>query len=296
MAKRLQRASDLPEWFDPEKYSAAGSLDTAGWYEQLCLRRDLFGLVGSYLWDRRNGQDPSQRGDNLAEVLAIVRQAPIVDVTANELLRVYFYGGAMHELRSRNPLYSHGVHLTTVRNFYLTEGNIEKEKRDFAKLFFGQIFETDRDWTQPLKYKCEDWIDEPVDNIVEQAGVDVNVRVNMLLPDSVLIDRFKQMLQSVRNEMQRTRFGGLPNWRKPDFASWIRFGVLPFLDLLLWQRETGMSIPNRVMADAIYAPGEGGEEVVRKTTSKLADELMSRRYLEALCALAAYEISERSAG
>lgn len=84
------------------------------------------------------------------------------------------------------------------------------------------------------------------------------------------------------------------NWRKPDFADWNRFGVLPYLDLRIWGQETGTRISNRVMADAIFLPGEGGEEVVRKTTAKLARELLTLKHLETLAALAAQEIAERN--
>ena len=48
------------------------------------------------------------------------------------------------------------------------------------------------------------------------------------------------------------------------------------------------------MADAIFLPGEGGEEVVRKTTAKLARELLTLKHLETLAALAAQEIAERN--
>lgn len=293
MAKRIRRVSDLPNWFDLTKYAAADLLNTVGWYEQLSLRRHLRQIVDSYLANIQQKGSPGEIGGQLRQVLTLVRKAPIVDVTQSQLLKAYFYGGALHELKTRDPLYSHGVHLATVRDIYLTERNIDKKKRDYAGKFFDQIFGDNVDLKRLLKYTHKDWIDEPVDNIIESAGIELNVRVNMSVSDSVLIDRFRRMLLSARAKMRNKEFSGDSNWRRPDYSNWVQFGVLPFIDLLIWQREADVSIPNRVMADAIFAPGERGEETVRKTTSKLAFELLSQQYLRALSALGAYEISEQ---
>jgi hypothetical protein len=45
MTKRIRKVSQLPEWFDLAKYSKAESLDEAGWYEQLHVRRQLLNSV-----------------------------------------------------------------------------------------------------------------------------------------------------------------------------------------------------------------------------------------------------------
>lgn len=105
--------------------------------------------------------------------------------------------------------------------------------------------------------------------------------------------QFERLLNDLRSTLRRKSIV-TKNWRKPDFADWNRFGVLPYLDLRIWGQETGTRISNRVMADAIFLPGEGGEEVVRKTTAKLARELLTLKHLETLAALAAQEIAERN--
>ena len=63
-------------------------------------------------------------------------------------------------------------------------------------------------------------------------------------------------------------------FRTPDYREWARVGILQYLDLKAWEKQAEVTIPNRVMADAIFPHGEGGEEVVRKTTAKLADEVL----------------------
>ncbi|SEA50486.1 hypothetical protein SAMN05216411_1111 [Nitrosospira multiformis] len=48
------------------------------------------------------------------------------------------------------------------------------------------------------------------------------------------------------------------------------------------------------MADAIFPPGEGGEETVRKTTSIFVAEVLTPIFLETLWAEAAYEKGKRN--
>jgi hypothetical protein len=294
MAKRIKRVSDLPEWFNLKNYVDAESLSTAGWYEQFIVRRDLLSLIGSdrwHLWKIWKTNTPWTPQGNLTNALALIRTKPILDVTKNELLKAYFYGGALQELTNQHPRYSLGVHLSTVRNLYTAENAIEPEKREYARAFFASHF--DSDWTKPLTHKHVDWIDEPINAISISDSFKVIASVNMLLPDNVLIEQFKNMLQEQRDATKATGLS-IQNYRKPDFTNWINFGLLPYLDLQIWEREENVSIPNRVMADAIFLPGEGGEEVVRKTTEKLAKELLSLRNLETMAALAAYEITERN--
>ena len=295
MAKQIRRVGDLPEWFDLEKYAAAESLDVAGWYEQLSVRRGLHILLGwldKESWQAMDTQEVVTQSD--MRILEHVRATPIVDVAGDDMMRVHFYGGAMHELKSRQPLYALGVHLSTVRNFYRTERYIEREKRDYARKFFAQF---DDNLEMPPKFPCTDWIDEPIDAFTDSNGWvrALNITVNMQLPDKVLIEQFERILNERRARMQSV---GIPSEssRKHDLSGWHRFGVLPYLDLKIWEREEKVSIPNRVMADAIFPAGEGGEEVVRKTTAKLAFELVTEKRLEILASIAAHEIAEQNTG
>lgn len=299
MAKSIKHVSELPKWFSLEKYETAKSLDAAGWYEQLSVRSGMITLMKPPPW--WNGCKPSdfsKTDTHSMKVLELIRAKPILNIADNMTLKACFLGGIMHELKSKDLRYSFGVHLTTVRNLYWTENNIKEDKRAHARGFFEQIFNyvcTDLEKPFTFKYECEDWIDEPVDELVENNNSKLNITVNMLLPDKVLIEQFKQLLQCTRNQL--TYVGRvIENVEKPNFSAWCEHGVLPYLDLHIWQIETGMKIPNRVMADAIFPPGEGGEEKIRKTTKELADNLLTRKHLETLAALAAQEITEQNNG
>ncbi len=291
MAKIVKRATDLPNWFDLKKYSRTISLDAAGWYEQLTVRKWQMKLLD---W-RDEDQKPLLTSD--LERLDLTRTTAIVDVAANLTMRLFFYDGVMHEHRTESPVYSLGVRLSTVRDFYLTEGRIESEKRQYAHSFFSQ-FANSKNWLDEpteVRFPCLDWIDKPIDAISNATRNEVNVLVDLGLPDKVLIEQFKALLQGRRRRPSDLAQDLAPN-RRANFSDWTTFGVLPFIDLKIWERETGIKIPNRVMADAIFPKGEGGEEVVRKTTSKIATELLSDESLKFLASIASQRIAEANSG
>lgn len=291
MVKRIKHVSALPGWYSLDKYKKAESLDAAGWYEQLSVRADTLNLSEALLAQSGRREGPAWQNKGIIKALNLIRATPIIDLTSDDLLRAVFCGGALQELISRDPLYTLGVHLTTVRSHYMTERRIEKEKRSYARNFFNQF--DDDNWLKPFKYKGMEWMNWPIDEIADSSRLHLNAQVNLRLPDKVLIAQFKQFLKDQRSTLQRVGIS-IENKQKPDFAAWQRFGVLPYLDLRMWEREAGIKLSNRVMADAIFATGDGGEEVVRKTTAKLANTLLTEEHLETLAAVAAREIMNRN--
>lgn len=114
-----------------------------------------------------------------------------------------------------------------------------------------------------------------------------SLTLDLSAPDEVLFKEFEELLRKLR--------GLKTNWGMPidvpiKFNAWIKFGILPYMDLWIWGLETGTQIPNRVMADAIFPEGEGGEEIVRKSTGPVAKRLLETPALYALSAVAAANI------
>ena len=294
--KIIKHASELPQWFDLKKYAGAETLDTTGWYEQLAIRRDLKLLIGSPRWLSWQGDTtPPPSARQTLEVLALLRATPILDISQSELLKYYFPNAAVRRVKELDQRYAIGIHLTTVRDLYRTEARIERDKKSYAREYFDQEFGKPKsDKNSSVASKAEDWLDDPVDRITNKVDFELNFRANILLPNKILIEQFTQLLNELRSPGQQDGLA-IANTKAPAFNDWINFGLLPFLDLQIWQQETGNKIPNRVLADAIFTAGEGGEEVVRKTTSKLAKEVITFRHLLILASLASNEIAERKA-
>lgn len=278
MAKRVRSVSDLPEWFGLEKYRGAELLDAAGWYEQLQVRKSISLYPESFSDD----------------CLSFCRNNPLIDIAQYGPLFATAMGGALGALKSKEVHYAKGVHLVTLRELYLLKKSITESRRKYADSFFGQFENvTEESWFErKIRIPCTDWIDKPVDLQRTGSCLTMHAAFNLNLEDKALIDQFTNMLRTLRESMRRSGIA-LPHYRKPDFESWVKFGVLPYIDLRIWSDEVDASIPNRVMADAIFPQGEGGEEVVRKTTERLALDLLDEKHLEQLAAVAAQEIAER---
>lgn len=104
---------------------------------------------------------------------------------------------------------------------------------------------------------------EPIDS---GFGTSRSLTVNLNASDSVLMDSFSAWLKDARLQ------GNAGSKRElPAYRSWVRYGLLPYLDLFIWTKLTGNEIPYQVMSDAV-GYGKGGDSF-RKTVPKLLIEL-----------------------
>lgn len=74
-------------------------------------------------------------------------------------------------------------------------------------------------------------------------------RLFLALPDSFLIEGFKQYVanrrKEVKSDIQHV-------FCRSDFIGWANLGILPYFDLQLWSIENNIKIPNRIFANALY--------------------------------------------
>jgi hypothetical protein len=137
-----------------------------------------------------------------------------------------------------------------------------------------------------------EFIDLPLYFSQDKSSLHAIADVDLTMPDAILFEAFKAWLAKTKADFY---LSCSKQYRKPDFLSWRRLGVLPYIDLVSWAELSGKSIPNRVMASAIFPAGEGGEETIRKTTAPLALEMIGRgehsdrTILDTLLAIAAHD-------
>lgn len=267
MTSRVRTANFVPEWFNLSKYGTASKLDAFGWHIQLALRAHL--MEGLRLPENK-------RNDSWRKGIALVRRTPIV--SPEEL----FDAGLV-----RNEFL--GVRLTSARELYHTERKIPKEKRKQASLVFAEgLLDTDLLYAMRRDHAAYRWLDQPVNKVAGLVGLEANIRVNLLLPDKLILEQFGALLQQLRSGELGVGLQ-MPHLTRANFKNWAKFSVLPFLDLDIWAQETGASIPRKAMIDAIFEPLERSVETLRKTTEKLARELLTWPYQKTLAALAAQQ-------
>ena len=224
----------------------------------------------------------------------MIRETPIFDTndeTHGKISDIFTFNAPQNVSKTLSHLPA--IHPMTLEQFTLIKSALDPKKVEYAKLWLDQF---EDEFLDSPTYKYEPWIRKPlIHSATEEIkqeddfgfhGMDP-VLVDLNFPDKILLETFKQYLATRRAE-SKTEHLSKP-LREQDFYDWTRFGVLPYLDLKFWEMETKNKIPLRVLADAIYPPGEGGEETVRKTTAPLAKSLIEYHNLRILIAQVADE-------
>ena len=294
MTSRIKNISELPKWFHLDKYKTAKKLNAAGWYEQFAVRGKMMEWFNTKVEPKFQDMLKAE----LSEALKVIRETPIFDINGagkGKLSGIFFFLEAKDICKTHNNIPA--VHPMTLEQFNIIRSGIDPKKLEYAKLWSEQFEAEEINFFHVYKY--EPWIRQPLTRSATEEAKDENgfgfrgidpVVVDLNFPDKILIETFKQYLASRRVE-SKTEHLSKPN-RQQDYYDWVRFGVLPYLDLKFWELETGNKIPLRVIADAIYPMGEGGEETVRKTTAPLANSLIHNNHLRILIAQAATELME----
>jgi hypothetical protein len=287
--KHTREPQSLPDWFDLAKYSALKSATELEWYAQIVIRREC--------WDFLHGYNPAADEED-ARPMHPALESP----TARQLLQLMReYGVARLEdiRRACNP-YDWGdhilgeldrlkpsVHPLTIEELYLMRLGLEEEPRKrFDQLFIAELTpEGSSPYMEHLRlvntYHDQDYensgIGEGVHTCQKEGMSETGLstfRVNLRLSDSLLIQQFKVCLrQSRKTANVKTR----KTVRRQSTSQWEKFRVLPYIDLVLWMRQTGSKMKKTAVADALFRNGEERDaETVRKTVKPLAMSLLQR--------------------
>lgn len=312
-SNEVRSKSELPKWFVLEKYSGAKAFGSEEWLSQLAVRRVLLSAVGMPSWNQAEIGSQRIYGD-----LELIRSSPLIDEKSLKSI-----------LRVASSCYlsvSFGVSRMTVGDLYFEANTLTEEQRNQGREAFESVASVNsklfRDFfnNKGTLFRFNDAALSPDDLISlsvgasshgtesarSRSGVVVGIaptvphkrvyksalikpvgtylNIDLSLPDKLLIDQFSVLLKELR--MAR------PCPKINNFNAWVRSAVLPYLDLEIWAKETGVLITNKLMADAIFPNGEGGEEDVRKTTKKYAKELLSDKKLHLLASIASIELAE----
>lgn len=289
LSNAVRSISDLPGWFDLKRYEFTAQLDSAGWYEQLFAREQLF-LLMSF----RQGGDKPPSNETLAFDVAseIWSKVNVSFVESSILTSICGFNGAKSRVDSE---YAKPVHSLTYRQYLQQRDRIKGAAKEKADQWWKNINRTGfslGDVDLDLAYQVMEFVDLPLYFSQDKSSLHAIADVDLTMPDAVLFEAFKTWLAKAKADFY---LPSTKQYRKPDLVSWRRLGVLPYIDLISWAELSGKNIPNRVMANAIFPAGEGGEETIRKTTAPLALEMIGRgessdrTILDTLLAIAAQE-------
>ena len=292
----IKSYKDLPDWYDLQKYEEASNLDSVGWYEQLLQR-------WAHNYYLRHYKEENETFSILYDSLKDLRKNAINSLT-DEALIIIMDGGRLLGMKNFKDSYSKrssSISSITPLRLYQLELKLpdKKQLRKYMDYFFGN--NTDSKSFDQIKINdmnLSDFIHTPIlETYNEQCGLLGSrnecdfIEVDLSLSNTILKQQFSNYLENKRNKRIKTNFA--KNLKRYDLSKLIEYAVLPYIDLSTWATENNCCIPNRVMADAIFPLGEKGEEVVRKTTKKIADEVMNKDYIDFMATIVAHDIAER---
>jgi hypothetical protein len=290
MPKRLKHISELPEWFQLEKYEFTKSLFALGWYEQFFVR-------GTFLYHARDMRKNNEIfPDDFKQAMQASRENPNAVIENDPRLANYCTydstpGIPEHPLKTLKQKSSRGlkaIKSITMRDYIGFKFLLQPERTRYIEDWFNQP--NSKKETHP---EDAPWFNEPICNsYTPMYGKSADtVSINLRLPDSLLIESFKKYLAEKRKTVPAF---STKHYRETAYDHWADLGILPYLDLIIWGIETETQIPNRVLADALYPSGDKCEETIRKTTSQLAETLLDSKSIFQLIMQAAEDISEKN--
>lgn len=286
MAK-VNRVADLPDWFDLDNYNGTKDFGAAEWVEQLSRRRDLLKYHPDF-----SSRESCKKGSKSYELRLLVWQSSLRGKTEEvEHIRQF-------------PLFSHGKE--SLEKYALAPSSQPVKPVSLLDL----RLQKDRDSEAVLdKYAPQAVLDRwevlnldtvpilgaekiatalfpfAIESHARKGEVAPIISVDLNATDAVLAKAFEIWLKEVRAQQPEIR-----KRNRPAYKDWARYGLLPYLDLLIWSKETERNIPRRIFSAAV-SRYDKGESALSKTVVPLAASLM--RDLSELVALANYEGREQ---
>lgn len=302
-------------WFSLERYNELSHLDSLGWYKQIQVRRSLYQrLTVDFPHFIESEHMQSWIHSDAEFFLSIIKHNPIVDFEENP------------EFEFEIPDLRTPVHSTTIEEFYLAEISANRLNTAKARRFFDKArnyrYEAWRDGARLDFYghaarvasvidgeltlakdttECnalgdgfgkeyffdEDisigrWAESPLQSYLGLSDVAI-LSIDLRAPASVLEEHFRAHIDRLKTDPHRIRAPKL------NPADWIRYGLLPYIDLELWRLTTALpnygeaveQIPDLLIKDLILREDQSENSKhpsIDHTISKV-----TRVYFETVC-------------
>lgn len=257
---KIDRVEDLPDWFDLKRYDGVESFSANDWFRELSFRRQL--LTSNPIYPSNNNATAT------AECLGFWRQ-----LVSERALRLRAMPINRTDQSSVFIVQGEGLLLTSYPDG-LVSTRVTENHGPVREISIHRLIDEEIRRREILG-----------DHFEATNGSDskqVCLSIDLSASDASIKQAFDIWIKR-----KRVSFPLDSQPKRPLHDRWGRYGLLPYIDLLIWAMETDTHIPDRVMSAAISSY-DAGEANLRKTISPLAARLM--RDLSELQALAATEL------
>jgi hypothetical protein len=252
-------SAGLPEWFDIEQYQQTEHYRAMEWHQQLAVRfvfhERLCGEKKDQkicdIWLHMVAAGPCLDNNEFHDAFVacgIVEPTPkfasIIEPPGDGLIR--------RLMSIDDPV--HGVKVMNNQDMrHLTMEDAPDDETD-RKTWHSEPFFDESTFANPLARYME---------------------VDFRLPEELLKKQFAECLIEQKKNIKKTV---APFFKSQDFSVWYNSGVLPYIDLRLWELASGHAFRWSAFVaalDTIINQDVGSEEACRKTVKPLANKLMT---------------------
>lgn len=252
-------------WFDLTNYDKLSTLDLSDWYELIIVRASLIDDIEAY---RRLLEEYDDYGRK--EFIFSMIQSACLHIKTNPSIPFLEFGFG----DSYNREYICTSVYSTCASAHFDIAN-DPKLSDISELLKPEyIFDNLSDEDSMI-------ISKPIDMILMDRDV-THVTVQLEATDEQIMNDFRQWLNKYREITGRESIKKL--FKQTDFNKWIKYGVLPYLDLKIIANIEGKKIKQVKMAHLIF-PDEydvGTEGRIRQVTKPEAEQLIKKDTLRAI--------------
>jgi hypothetical protein len=287
MPQRLKSSNELPKWFDLKNYEPSLTMSAEMWLHNLEARECLYHLA------RVDAISPTiSATKDVANAYSRIQESPLLDIQTCKTLP--HLGWAISDDIDKAAGYGVGVRPATLEDFDFIQTVLSDDSKALLEKgdFDYKMTLPDKTPYQATNHFLRDCLTHTFDgSFAFTVDPPELVRINLDLPDGNLEAQFKSYLKQIRK--QSSRAAKAKGKHSISFADWVTYGVLPYIDLKIWQMVEDKEIVARVMAEAIYSSPEYTERTIHTVTAKYALHALSKQGRAAIMLKVEEEIQQK---
>lgn len=260
----------LPDWFQLSSYEQARHFTATEWHINVGMRLNL---LAHFLYEPGHwgfDEDGLEARNNEAVLIALdlLRVSPLIGecppADLSVLMRLvdnpveFAEKGLLPQVRPLTlfDVESILMRLNSPENRKLI---LEKIRWTYSDDDGGENDDDDGDdeedeafaHLEQIAEKLGDYIYRPIHEVTYKNLLSMHpIVLNLNAPDELILDGVREYLSQTRKTFRKMK--GVERNRTSDYAKWAQYGVLPLLDLRIWEKETGRILPRKVVAKAIF--------------------------------------------
>lgn len=285
-------------WFDLKNYDKLNELDLYGWVEQIGIRQCIFSDIevrkhilndmGTYLekitivkgelnLNEEEFEELLEEDEEFHEILNALEEFDLTSISK----RIKHNPIVAQRFRDKYETGRHNFSCDTISVYGTTAAEHWHITNNDKLSDIWEILKSD--WIMSeitITHEQAKLINSPIDMICKtkeiSCGYDTSTHVTIELAasDEQIMSDFRQWLTEYRKVTARTTIKKY--FSQSDFEYWIKYGVIPYIDLLLMTKLEGKKITDNKLSKLIF-PNEYDVDIVgrlRDTTKKIALTLM----------------------